>query len=1098
MDIMNFTYKAMKTKLLLLAMLFLFVAAIGYAQDGIPLYLLEKAPGENYIPVSDGKRLLGFVHKDSLGIAGGGSGWMKDSLVNGNVLIDADGNSLNFIDLSTFSVRDQDGIGVDYNITAPTAEGLALVVERIDDVDTAGIQMQYGRMLFYDSSGVYTLAELAEKNLEILNQTDNVVPIKSGDSYIDSKLSHPTTTRTILSHNSTYQNYWDIVGNTAVNYIRHTNLGNLYTSFTTGSGGGVGEIMGNSSSAGGYLNTASSTRVTFTNNPFETVAAFKIRVRAPGAGANDFVDAMNVSTNGRIGIGNGSVNPRASLHVFGTDGIIIPGGTTAERGTILSSQIRLNTTKGLFEAAITDASPIDFVHIPEMTYNESDIIKRIAGNWMATGDKGFRVDSIQQIQNGTFQKGDVLFYAGGRYVVEDTTYLLLTPGSNRNYGNVDDASRVQTANGKIAHLQADGGRIPLSPFVASYSILGNRSPNPDTLEIRSYDDTEAWQRAIDYTSRLGHCNLLNNDMIWTRTTDTVIIEQGCLLEGHHTGIQNFNQTPLKGRVFVDVNDPTKNGFVSTTESSGGYLGNVGMRYMILHAFSPIDALVVMYENSNTIFERNTLRGTTAFQVSNDVRNAKCGVRVFGSSNQKMVNNNIFNIDGPAFHYSNDWSYKNTTQTLIGNTVALTKMGVLAEYCDVKSKYEIYQTIDSSAFIIQNGRLTAEDLYFEEVPTSNIGAPVIDMFSDEDFASAYIHKITTSSKIDVSDPINDVDFIRTSGISEVQIDKGVFAGYRKLIETDARTLKLEKVRYIGNMLSPISGDYTGIDTLVTDVQLNQCIDAKGNVINKKTKQYTVGSDHKNLYSFENTWIADTLSIENVVLQSKHQNLVGHSDEIDSSNSTWRYNPSRVTVVQNDTLFEGNSQTEKITVIGTTPILVLDLQDTLEVGGYYILSFYYANSSVDEIGVKFNTDPLAVSFDTTIIQNSPNYTRYSTLLRVDSAYTDEVFIYLENSIGDSIHLTNVMFEQTGSKFDTRPGEYISTTGTAITNTPKLTGNLEIEGNLKVTGDLIPTPDEASGAPASTPRFKGQIYINDATGDIYMASGISSSSDWQQINN
>ena len=147
----------MKTKILCLAML-LIATLQGVAQDGIPLYLLEEAPGANYIPVTDGKGILGYIHIDSLGIGGGG--WLKDSLNTDHVLIDANGNTLSFVDLSTFSVRDQDGIGVDYNITAPTSEGLALIIERIDDVDTSGIKMKDGVLSLYDKDGTYTLAEL--------------------------------------------------------------------------------------------------------------------------------------------------------------------------------------------------------------------------------------------------------------------------------------------------------------------------------------------------------------------------------------------------------------------------------------------------------------------------------------------------------------------------------------------------------------------------------------------------------------------------------------------------------------------------------------------------------------------------------------------------------------------------------------------------------------------------------------------------------------------------------------------------------------------------------------------------------------------------
>ena len=149
----------MKTKLFILVWM-LFASLTVFSQDQIPLYWMEKAPGADYIPVSDGDGIQGYVHRSHLGL-GGGTGWLKDSLNAGHVLIDANGNTFTIVDLTTFSVRDQDGIGVDYNITAPSSEGQALIVERTDAQGTSGFELQHGRFLFKDTSGTYTLEELA-------------------------------------------------------------------------------------------------------------------------------------------------------------------------------------------------------------------------------------------------------------------------------------------------------------------------------------------------------------------------------------------------------------------------------------------------------------------------------------------------------------------------------------------------------------------------------------------------------------------------------------------------------------------------------------------------------------------------------------------------------------------------------------------------------------------------------------------------------------------------------------------------------------------------------------------------------------------------
>jgi hypothetical protein len=43
---------------------------------------------------------------------------------------------------------------------------------------------------------------------------------------------------------------------------------------------------------------------------------------------------------------------------------------------------------------------------------------------------------------------------------------------------------------------------------------------------------------------------------------------------------------------------------------------------------------------------------------------------------------------------------------------------------------------------------------------------------------------------------------------------------------------------------------------------------------------------------------------------------------------------------------------------------------------------------------------------------------------------------------------------------------------------------------------TPISSTTAPASTPEFIGQQYINTSTGIAYLAAGTSSSADWKAI--
>ena len=58
-------------------------------------------------------------------------------------------------------------------------------------------------------------------------------------------------------------------------------------------------------------------------------------------------------------VGMGSTTPRTTLDIVGTDSIIVPAGTTAQRpATGVAGMIRYNTTDGTFEGYTTDWGPI--------------------------------------------------------------------------------------------------------------------------------------------------------------------------------------------------------------------------------------------------------------------------------------------------------------------------------------------------------------------------------------------------------------------------------------------------------------------------------------------------------------------------------------------------------------------------------------------------------------------------------------------------------------------------------------------------------------------------------------------------------------------
>lgn len=59
-----------------------------------------------------------------------------------------------------------------------------------------------------------------------------------------------------------------------------------------------------------------------------------------------------------------------------------------------------------------------------------------------------------------------------------------------------------------------------------------------------------------------------------------------------------------------------------------------------------------------------------------------------------------------------------------------------------------------------------------------------------------------------------------------------------------------------------------------------------------------------------------------------------------------------------------------------------------------------------------------------------------------------------------------------------------------------NLSSEAGYDST--VIPIVSTGSGAPASTPAAEGEIYIDTANDDVYVATGTASSADWTKVNN
>ena len=112
---------------------------------------------------------------------------------------------------------------------------------------------------------------------------------------------------------------------------------------------GSGAILYTKASDGTIVNITTSVQSgsistgTACNIPYYSGAGQVLSKTDDGSGNGMFWD----SGTDRLGINTNS--PTASLHISGTDGIVIPVGTTAQRSTATQGKFRYNTTTSCFE-----------------------------------------------------------------------------------------------------------------------------------------------------------------------------------------------------------------------------------------------------------------------------------------------------------------------------------------------------------------------------------------------------------------------------------------------------------------------------------------------------------------------------------------------------------------------------------------------------------------------------------------------------------------------------------------------------------------------------------------------------------------------------
>jgi len=184
-----------------------------------------------------------------------------------------------------------------------------------------------------------------------------------------------------------------------------------------------------------------------------------------------------------------------------------------------------------------------------------------------------------------------------------------------------------------------------------------------------------------------------------------------------------------------------------------------------------------------------------------------------------------------------------------------------------------------------------------------------------------------------------------------------------------------------------------------------------------------------------------------------------------------------------LYSQETSKKDIVIQKITPMLHFN-----GVGGY--LNFYN-----NDVIVSHGTDELNIDGGRLDINSNVKIGNSSTLIlsKIDFKGDQAAFI---TSTGDTIFMYVPEADKVVLDIDTA---YLNASNELVmlTSGGDTTYNYIPVASRYDADIYYPTITEAAGVPGTTPTKRGDMYINTSNGDIYIAGGISSSSDWKKVN-
>jgi hypothetical protein len=597
--------------------------------------------------------------------------------------------------------------------------------------------------------------------------------------------------------------------------------------------------------------------------------------------------------------------------------------------------------------------------------------------------------------------------------------------------------------------------------------LGGRNSSSNST---NYDDTDLIQSAIDMCDFGKVCNVVQLGKA-AYTIDSITVPSNVALRGTQSEYSNIDEDQETGTIIYLKNPLGKLSAIDFQEQNGdNYISGTGLKNVLLIALDTFDTIIELEECVFSEFDNISINTDLVGHFNKGI-----DINTLPSSDSY---NKTFNEIAITGDYDVGIEYSGQTNNVFSN---LSIKNALESGIHVLSgvNLEVNNALIQGckqAIIVdqQSGLAKFNGLYTE---ASGSGSSAIEINGGK--------VLIENSPALQPDSATDTVINHQGGILKV-INSNFRVGGVLNVSSDIDKLVLDNVTSNFDLYHSIPPEL-----LKEKVEILNNFD--GNDYSIKYKDNITPSIIRNSYIKEatnsNVILSDTVTINDIYLAGKKENLVQNSDDLDigvfgSSNITGTDevivdpfgNSSTVQKYQWDASFTG-------TIAGPND----NISPNIDIGDQYVLSFYIKSNDVIGSRKLFKVRPYndAANDVDMYVNLSTKWQRMSVTGTINSKVNNVLSFrfYDALEIGESFYITGVQLEK-GTQF----GTYIQTTGTEIESTaveittdgigintePDASSILDIESTSK--GLLIPRMTTTERNNISTPATGLQVYDTD----------------------